>query len=217
VRHAAFGPLFALVAADAVEQIEHGIFLVLRIAGRRVNLHPALCAHRLRVVINALQFAVLDSFACFVESLGRIWKSRFVVRLQFNRSTESAAATARALLPRRGISFGCAAFAFGCGFRRTEVADFARELDLVGRDFPRVGDLNIVVLNLQRLNERHRFALDLAVLQLGFAFLAVAFHVGFASDARAVLLERERVFLQTTLGVELGFPCSGDVRSKRGE
>jgi hypothetical protein len=48
-------------------------------------------------------------------------------------------------------------------------------------------------------------------------FLAVAIHVGFARYTRAVLLKREGIFLQTALGVELGFPRAGDIRRQRGK
>ena len=57
----ALGPLLSLIAAYAVEQIQHGILLVLGISGRRVNLHPAVHAHGLGVVIDAFEFAVLDT------------------------------------------------------------------------------------------------------------------------------------------------------------
>src|ERR1051325_9299510 len=98
-----------------------------------------------------------------------------------------------------------------------KVADLACELDFVARNLPGVGDLDLVVLNLQRFDKRYGVAFDLAFLQLCFTFFAIALHVGFAGDARAVLFERKGVFLQTALGVELGFPCAGDVRCKSGK
>ena len=41
--------------------------------------------------------------------------------------------------------------------------------------------------------------------------------VGFAGHVRAVLLEREGVFLQAALRVELGFPSAGDIRRQSRE
>jgi hypothetical protein len=116
VRHAAFGPLLSLITADAVKQIQHGILLFRGITRRRVNLHPAFYAHGLGLIIDALKFAVLDSFARFVETVGRIRKGRFVVWFQFDWSAESTATTACALLSRRSVSFGRCSFAFGRGF-----------------------------------------------------------------------------------------------------
>ena len=47
----------------------------------------------------------------------------------------------------------------------------AREPDLVpvGREFAGVGDAKLVTLEIQQLDEGHCAALDLAVLQFGFA------------------------------------------------
>src|SRR4030095_16396539 len=115
------GPLLTLIAADAVEQIQHRIFLVLGITRRRIDLHPAFCAHGLRVVINALKFAVIDSLARFVETVWRTRKGRLVVGLQFDWPAEAAATAACALLVWRGVSLGRRAFAFGRRFGRTKV------------------------------------------------------------------------------------------------
>src|SRR5687768_870300 len=94
MRDAALCPLLALIAADAVQQIQHGILFVLRVAGRRVNLHPAFCADGLRLVINAFEFAALDSVARFVETLWRIREGRFVVRLQLDWTAKSTTTAA---------------------------------------------------------------------------------------------------------------------------
>src|SRR5688572_2644071 len=94
MRDTALCPLLALIAANAVKQIQHGIFLAFGITGRRVNLHPAFHADGLGVVINPLKFAALDSLARFVETLWRIWEGRFVVRLQLDRAPKSAATAA---------------------------------------------------------------------------------------------------------------------------
>src|SRR5207253_3638858 len=132
------------------------------------------------------------------------------VWLQFDRSAESAA---RTLSARSGSRWSSSlAFAFSRGFRGTKVTDLASEADLVAGNPAPVGNLNFVVLNSQRLDKGHRVPFDLAFLQLGFAFLGLAFNVGFAGHICAVLFQREGVFLQPSLGVELGFPCAGDIR-----
>src|SRR6185295_13834183 len=109
-----------------------------------------------------------------------------------------------------------AALTLGRGLGRTKVADLARELDLVARNLAGVGDVDLVVLDFQRLDKSHSVALDLAVLELGITLLAVPLHAGLAGDVCAVLLEREGVFLQTALRLELGFPSACDVRGKGG-
>ena len=67
------------------------------------------------------------------------------------------------------------------------------------------------VLDTQHLDERNRVAVHLAFLQFGFALPVADFRVGFPGQLRAVLLEREGVFLVADLRVEFGFPCAGDV------
>src|SRR5688572_808190 len=90
----ALGPLLALIATNAMEQIQHRIFFVFGIAGRRVNLHPPFHPDSFRIVINPLEFAMRNSLARFVETLWRIRKGRFVVRLQLDRAAKSATAAA---------------------------------------------------------------------------------------------------------------------------
>src|SRR5687768_11449396 len=92
MRNTALGPLLALIAANAVEQIQHRIFILFGITGRRVNLHPAFCADGLRIVIDPFEFAALDSLVRFVEALWRIRKGRFVVWLQLDWAAKSATA-----------------------------------------------------------------------------------------------------------------------------
>ena len=216
LRMAAAAP-FVLVAANAVEQIKDWIPIIGGITGRPIDERFALVTDGFRVVLDHFEFAVCDAFALFVESFRRIWERRLVVGLQLNRPAKSAP-TALGTLPtlaRCGRSLS--AVAFGRGLGRTKITDLAIELDLVARNPARVCDSEFVVLNLQWLDESHRVAFDLAFLQLGFAFFAVAFNVGFARDARAILLERECVFLQTALCVELGFPGAGDIRCQGGE
>ena len=65
-----------LVAADAVQQVEHGILLVLRVAGRRVDVHLAPRADRLRVVLDHLQLAVRDRLAPLEDRVGRFRRRR---------------------------------------------------------------------------------------------------------------------------------------------
>jgi len=82
-----------------------------------------------------------------------------------------------------------------------EVADLPRELDFVavGRELSVVGDANLVVLDTQQLDERDCVAVDLPFLQFGFALPLTGFGVGFPGQGRAVLLEREGVFLMSDL------------------
>src|SRR5688572_12136265 len=103
MRDTALGPLLALIAADAVERIQHWILFVFGITRRRINLHPALRADGLRVVINAFKFAALDSVAWFVKSLGWIRKGRFVVWLQLDWAAKSATAAAFGRIGGDGI------------------------------------------------------------------------------------------------------------------
>ena len=98
------------VAADAVQQIEHGIFRVGGIAGRRIDERLAFVADGFRIVFDHLQLAVRDAFARFVEAFRRIWERRFVVGLQLNRTAESAAA---ALRPAAGAGAARRLLAFG--------------------------------------------------------------------------------------------------------
>ena len=101
--------------------------------------------------------------------------------------------------------------ALGRGFRRAKIADLAGEFDPAVGDLASESDLNVVALNVQRLDERHRVAFNLAVLQFGFAFLAVGVDIDFAGHFRTVLLEREGVFLQSALRFEFGLPSAGDI------
>src|SRR5687768_1355896 len=99
----ALGPFLALIAADAMEQIQHRIFLVFGVTGGRVNLHPAFYPDGLRVVIHALKLAAFDALARFVEALRRIRKGRFVVRLQLDWAAKSATAAAFGRIGASGI------------------------------------------------------------------------------------------------------------------
>src|SRR5688572_27886960 len=89
MRDTTLNPLLALIAANAVEQIQDGISLAFGITRRRVNLHPAFYADGLRFVINAFKFAALASLAGLVETLWRIRKGGFVVRLQLDWAAKS--------------------------------------------------------------------------------------------------------------------------------
>src|SRR6185436_18517966 len=99
------------------------------------------------------------------ETLRRIRKGRFVVRFQLDWSSESAATTTTfgpigpAGTRRCGLRRGCFSSLLGGGFRRAEVSDLASELDLVARNFAGVNNPNVIVLDFQRLNKRHRVAL----------------------------------------------------------
>ena len=84
-------------------------------------------------------------------------------------------------------------------------------------NIPGVGDVDLVVLNLEWLGERHRVAVHLAVLEVGVALLVGHFHAGLAGDVCAVLLEREGVLLQAALRVELGLPSTSDIRRESRE
>src|SRR5687767_4300073 len=90
-------PLLALIAADAMEQIQDGIFFVFGITRRRINLHPTFYTDCLGVVLNPLKFAMFNSFALFVETLRWIWKGWFVVRLYLDRPAKSPASAWSAL------------------------------------------------------------------------------------------------------------------------
>ena len=70
VGRAAARPL-VLVAADAVQQVQDRVLLVLGVPRRRVDLRLALDADRRRVVLDRLQLAALDAVALLVEALGR--------------------------------------------------------------------------------------------------------------------------------------------------
>jgi hypothetical protein len=67
---AAARPL-VLVAADAVEEVQDRILLVLGVARRGVDPHLALHAHGRRVVLDRLQLATVDAVALGVEARGR--------------------------------------------------------------------------------------------------------------------------------------------------
>src|SRR5687767_7288363 len=103
-------PFLSLIAANAVEQIKHGIFRGFRITWRSVNLHPAFYAHGFGIVIDPFEFAALNSLARFVETLRRIRKGRFVVRLQLDGTAKSATTAAFGRIRGTGTR--------GCSLRR---------------------------------------------------------------------------------------------------
>ena len=107
----ACGPL-AVVAADAVQQVEHRILAAGRVAGRRVDAHLAARAERLGVVLNGRELAVGDVGAPLVEAGRGIGEGGLVVRAQFDRSAETAAARSPRLL-RSGRSLGLDAASAG--------------------------------------------------------------------------------------------------------
>jgi hypothetical protein len=71
-----------LVAADPVQEVDDGILLVLRVAGRRVDVHLAPRADRLRVVLDQLQRAVGDRLAPLEDRVGCFREGRHVVGLE---------------------------------------------------------------------------------------------------------------------------------------
>ena len=83
------------ISADAVQEVEHGILLVLRITGRSIDLHLARCAHRFGVVFDHLQLAVRNVVALLVKPGRRIVEGRFVIRSEHDGPAKSARATAR--------------------------------------------------------------------------------------------------------------------------
>ena len=71
-----------LVAADAVQQIDDGVLLVLAVARRRVDVHLAPRADRLRVVLDQLQRAVRNRFAALEDRVRRFGEGGHVVGLE---------------------------------------------------------------------------------------------------------------------------------------
>ena len=96
---------FGVGAADAVQQIEHRVLATGRVAGRRVDAHPAARSERLGVVLDGRQLAVRDIVTLDIEPGRRIGEGGLVVRAQLDRSAEAASAAASAGLRRRGA--GC--------------------------------------------------------------------------------------------------------------
>ena len=87
-----------LVAADAVQEIENRIFLVLGVARRRVDLRLSLRADRRRVVLDRLQLAAVDAVALDVKSLGGRGEGSSLV--EFARLVLAAYAGRRSMLAR---------------------------------------------------------------------------------------------------------------------
>ena len=81
---------FRFVSTDAVQEIEHGIFFVLRITGRGIDLHPARCAHRLGLVFDHLQLALWNAIALLVKSGRRVVEGWFVVWADCDGGANSA-------------------------------------------------------------------------------------------------------------------------------
>ena len=213
IRHSLLGPFLLLIAADAVEQIEHGILLVLVVAGRGIDLHPALHPNRLRVVIHALEFAVFDAFARLVESIRRIRKHGFVVRVQGDGAAPQATATAPPALAAvgGGSRWRQSRLSFGGGLRTSQVANLAGELNLIARNFAGEHDAKVIALGVQQLDKRHRIAVHFSFLELSVAFLVRHLDTGLAGQGGAVLLEVEGVFLQAALGFEFSLPGAGHI------
>ena len=217
IRHSLPGPFFLLVAADAVEQIQHGILLVFGIASRGVDLHPTLDSDGLGIVIHPLKFAVFDALSRLVESIWRVGEGGLVVGAQGDGAAKAATTTTPALAAvAGGGGLGGGRLAFRCCLRTSEVARLARELDFIARNLACEGDTNVVSLGAQQLDKRHRVTINLSLLELGVAFLVGHFHAGLARHVRAVLFEVERVFLQTALRVEFGFPGAVDIGGGNG-
>ena len=80
---------FRLVAADAVQQVQHRVFLLRRVARRRVDLHLAGRADGLGVVGDHLQLPVRHVLALRVEPGGRIGERGHVVGVQHDRAAAS--------------------------------------------------------------------------------------------------------------------------------
>ena len=80
-QHIRMGEAFPLgfIAADAVQEVEHGILLVLRVSGRCVDVQLALRAHGLGIVFDHLQLAVRDAVALFIEAFWRHGEGGFVI------------------------------------------------------------------------------------------------------------------------------------------
>jgi hypothetical protein len=76
------GPM-RLVAADAVQQIEHGVPLVRRIAGRQVDRRRSLATRDFRIELDALDDACRYAFAWHVETHWRRRKGCFGTRLRW--------------------------------------------------------------------------------------------------------------------------------------
>ena len=85
---------FRLVAADAVQQVEHGVLPVGGVTRRRVDVHLAARADRLRVVLDHLQLAVRDVVADRLEVGRRVVEGGLVVGAEHDGAAEAAAAAA---------------------------------------------------------------------------------------------------------------------------
>ena len=92
-----------LVAADAVEQVEHGIFFLRRVTGRRIDVHAAAGADGFGIVFDHLQLAVRDAVALRVPACGRLGKSGFVVGVERDVAARDARFLRACGLRSRGI------------------------------------------------------------------------------------------------------------------
>ena len=82
-----------------------------------------------------------DAVASPVESLGRIGKCGFVIRLQFDRTTKTTASAASGA--------ACTAIALGGGLRAAEVTHLAGELDVSIGHLAGEGDVDLAILDLE--------------------------------------------------------------------
>src|SRR6185369_10019885 len=101
--------------------------------------------------------------------------------------------------------------ALGGHLRAAKIADLACELDLVGGNLAGEGNTHALALDGQELSQRQFVSLNFTLLESDLALASTRGHARRAGDSGAVLLEREGVFLQADLRVEIGFPCAGDI------
>ena len=211
----------SLISNNAVQEVEHWIFLVLGIAGRSIDLHLARCAHRFGLVFNHLQRAMRNAIALLVKPGRRIVEGSFVIGSEHDRPAESARPTAR---PFTGWSIG----GFSRGRVRRggldtrslevllgEVAHFTRERDVICADLSGVTNAHFVALEGEHFHKRQGVAGELGLFELHLTFLTTDFSGRFPGDFPFIHLEGEKVFLLTNLRVELRTPLAGNIRSTR--
>lgn len=81
---------FGFVAADAVEEVEDGVFFVGGVAGRGVDGEFAGGADGFGFVGDGFGFALGDAGAFFVESFGWEWEGGFVIGAELDGCAEAA-------------------------------------------------------------------------------------------------------------------------------
>ncbi len=211
-----------LIPADAVQEIEYGVLLIGRIAGRSVDVHVTAGTDRLRIVLDHLQLAMWNVIADAIETGRRIIEGRFVIGAERDASTAWNPRLSRPGL--HSIRRSCwwrvrprsCLYAFRLSHFLGDITDLAGKGNFILADLAGIGDAQFIAAEVEQFNEVQRIARDLKFLQFHFPPSFTRLHGSPTRECFTINFECEQILLQANACVKIRLPISCHIGTTRG-